>query len=116
MAIQPHDEAVRADLANSTQARLKRKSPKERATPSSTTPQSLVASLRERYSTRFHMFLIIASCVAIAVLATRALLYIGVTTMWVRYAAALGLAYGTFFTGVWVWLHLSRYGRHLRAD
>ena len=32
-----------------------------------------------------------------------------------RYVVALLLAYGTFFVGVWTWLHLSRYGRHLRA-
>ena len=36
--------------------------------------------------------------------------------MAIRYGVALLLAYGTFFVGVWVWLHLSRYGRHLRSD
>ncbi|MBL8525953.1 MAG: hypothetical protein JNN20_19890 [Betaproteobacteria bacterium] len=80
------------------------------------TPRGLMALLKERYYTRFHMFLIIASCISVAVLTTHTMLKIGVTTMWIRYALALLLAYGTFFMGVWLWLHLSRYGRHLRAD
>jgi len=80
------------------------------------TPQSLLVALQGQYSTRFHMFLIVAASISIAVLTTRMMLSAGVTAMWVRYAVALLLAYGAFFTGVWVWLHLSRYGRHLRAD
>jgi hypothetical protein len=60
------------------------------------------------------MFLIVATCVAIALLITKGLLGLGVTEMWIRYAIALIAAYGTFFIGVWVWLHLSKYGRYLR--
>jgi len=120
MAVQPRDEAVQAALAKS--ATLK-KSERKRAravehnyAANTNTPRGLMASLKERYYTRFHMFLIIASCIAVAVLTTHTLLKLGVTTMWIRYALALLLAYGTFFLGVWLWLHLSRYGRHLRAD
>jgi len=80
------------------------------------TPRSLLIALQRQYSTRFHMFLIIAASISIAVLTTRVMLSAGVTGMWERYATALVLAYGTFFVGVWVWLHLSQYGRHLRAD
>jgi hypothetical protein len=80
------------------------------------TPRGLMLSLKERYYTRFHMFLIIASSIAVAVLTTHTMLKAGVTTMWIRYALALLLAYGAFFLGVWLWLHLSQYGRHLRAD
>ncbi len=80
------------------------------------TPQSILVALQGQYWTRLHMFLILAACVSMAVLTTRVMLLAGVTEMWARYAAALIIAYGTFFTGVWVWLHLSEYGRHLRAN
>ena len=80
------------------------------------TPKTLLIALQKEYSTRFHMFLIVAACISVAVLTTRFMLSAGVTVMWERYATALVLAYGTFFVGVWVWLHLSQYGRHLRAD
>ena len=80
------------------------------------TPKSLLIALQKEYSTRFHMFLIVAACISVAVLTTRLMLSAGVSVMWERYASALVLAYGTFFVGVWVWLHLSQYGRHLRAD
>ena len=53
---------------------------------------------------------------ALPALGTRLMFSAGITEMWVRYAVALLLAYGTFFMGVWVWLHLSQYGRHLRAE
>ena len=84
--------------------------------PPNPTPQSLLIALQKEYSTRFHMFLIVAAAVSVAVLTTRLMLGAGVTVMWERYAVALVLAYGTFFAGVWVWLHMSQYGRHLRAD
>lgn len=79
------------------------------------TPQSLMFKLREMHATRFHMFLIVVTCIAIALLVTRSMLSLDVTEMWVRYATALIAAYATFFIGVWIWLHLSEYGRHLRA-
>lgn len=94
----------------------KARSKKGEAHPPNPTPQGLMATLKERYYTRFHMFLIIAASISMAVLTTRLMLTAGVTTMWIRYACALLFAYGTFFMGVWVWLHLSQYGRHLRAD
>lgn len=84
--------------------------------PPNPTPQRLLAELQKQYSTRVHMFLIVAASVSVAVLTTRLMLTAGVVLMWERYAAALVLAYATFFAGVWVWLHLSQYGRHLRAD
>jgi hypothetical protein len=89
---------------------------KSQKAPPNPTPKSLLIALQQQYSTRFHMFLIVAASISIAVLTTRLMLLAGVTVMWERYAAALVLAYGTFFVGVWVWLHLSQYGRHLRAD
>lgn len=89
---------------------------KAKKAPPNPTPKSLLIALQQEYSTRFHMFLIVAACISVAVLTTRLMLSAGVTVMWERYATALVLAYGTFFVGVWVWLHLSQYGRHLRAD
>lgn len=80
------------------------------------TPYGVMLDLQRYAWTRLHMFLIVAASIAAAVLATRVLLDQGVTAMWVRYLCALVLAYGSFFAGVWVWLHLSPYGRHLRAQ
>lgn len=79
-------------------------------------PATLAMKLKGEYATRFHMFLIVATCVAVALLITKGLLEVGLTTMWVRYIVALIAAYATFFIGIWVWLHLSKYGRHLRAN
>ena len=89
---------------------------KSKKAPPNPTPHSLLIALQKEYSTRFHMFLIVAAAVSVAVLTTRLMLSAGVTVMWERYAVALVLAYGTFFLGVWVWLHMSQYGHHLRAD
>ncbi|MEQ1516296.1 MAG: hypothetical protein ABL931_07390 [Usitatibacteraceae bacterium] len=89
---------------------------KSKKPPPNPTPHSLLVALQQQYSTRFHMFLIVAASISVAVLTTRLMLTAGVVVMWERYAAALVLAYAAFFAGVWVWLHLSQYGRHLRAD
>ena len=89
---------------------------KAQKAPPNPTPKTLLIALQKKYSTRFHMFLIVAACISVAVLTTRLMLSAGVTVMWERYATALVLAYATFFAGVWVWLHLSQYGRHLRTD
>lgn len=78
------------------------------------TPRSLMFALQVQYATRFHMFLIVATSISAALLTTRLMLVGGVGEMWVRYLVALALAYLTFFFGVYIWLHLSPYGRHLR--
>lgn len=78
------------------------------------TPRSLMALLQDRYSTRLHMFLIVAAGVSVALLMTKFLLLAGVQAMWLRYLAALLLAYFTFFFGVYCWLLLSPYGKYLR--
>jgi hypothetical protein len=80
-----------------------------------TSTHSLVRTLKSEYAIRFHMFLIVLTAIAIALLITKGLLNLGITEMWIRYAVSLVAAYATFFIGVWVWLHLSKYGRHLRA-
>jgi hypothetical protein len=73
-------------------------------------------ALRTQHFTRFSMTLILATCICLAVLTTKVLLAVGVLDMWVRYLVALFVAYGAFFIGVWIWLHLSPYGRHLRSQ
>jgi hypothetical protein len=80
------------------------------------TPSSLMKVLRTKHFTRFSMTLILATCICLAVLTTKLLLAVGVLDMWVRYLVALFVAYGAFFIGVWIWLHLSPYGRHLRSQ
>jgi hypothetical protein len=80
------------------------------------TPFTLMQALRTKHFTRFSMTLILATCICLAVLTTKLLLAVGVLDMWVRYLVALLVAYGAFFIGVWIWLHLSPYGRHLRSQ
>lgn len=79
-------------------------------------PQSVAADLRRNYAVRFHMFLIVAASVAMGTIVTAGMLAVGVDALWKRYLPALLVAYITFLCGVWLWLHLSRYGRHLRAN
>jgi hypothetical protein len=78
------------------------------------TPRGVMMELQWRHWPRFHMFLIVASAIAVALLVTQLMLQLGVAEMWVRYSVALAVAYTAFFVGVWVWLHLSKYGRYLR--
>ena len=80
------------------------------------TPRTLLFALQNQYSTRLHMFLIVASCVSVAILLTKGLLLLGFNEMWFRYLAALIAAYLTFFFGVYCWLLLSPYGIHLRRS
>lgn len=77
--------------------------------------RGVLFALKARYSTRFHMVLIVLASMGVALLVTKGLLAAGLDAMFWRYATALVAAYAAFFIGVWVWLHLSAYGRHLRA-
>jgi hypothetical protein len=78
------------------------------------TPGSIMHALQSRHATRVHMFLIVAGSVSVALLITKFLLLVGVEAMWGRYFVALLFAYGSFFFGVYCWLLLSPYGKHLR--
>ncbi len=80
------------------------------------TPFTLMQALKTQHFTRFSMTLILATCICLAVLTTKLLFAVGVLDMWVRYLVALFVACGAFFIGVWIWLHLSPYGRHLRSQ
>lgn len=77
--------------------------------------KTVAVDLRRNYAVRFHMFLIISASVAMGTIVTAGMLAVGVDALWQRYLPALFVAYATFLGGVWLWLHLSRYGRHLRA-
>jgi hypothetical protein len=79
------------------------------------TKQDLDAAIRHRYATRVHMSLIVFGSVAVALMATRSLLAVGVHMLLIRYTLALVAAYAAFFAGVWLWLRLSAYGRYLSA-
>lgn len=84
--------------------------------PPALTREAVRDWVAKRYSTRFHMTLIIASSVAVGALVTATLMRAGVDTLWLRWLPALACAYATFFAGVWLWLRLSTYGRYLREE
>ena len=77
--------------------------------------QGVLFAVRARYSTRVHMGLIVLGSMGVALLVTKGLLAAGLDSMFWRYLTATFAAYTAFFVGVWMWLHLSSYGRHLRA-
>lgn len=61
--------------------------------------------LVQRFYTRFHMSLILASSGLAAMLGNWVLLHAAdVTQMWIRYPVAVALSYLTFLAGVWLWL------------
>ncbi|MCM2328730.1 MAG: hypothetical protein NDI88_12640 [Lysobacter sp.] len=78
------------------------------------TRDTVRSEVAKRYATRFHMTLIIAGSIATGALVTSSLMGAGVGALWLRWLPALASAYLAFFAGVWLWLHLSAYGRHLR--
>ncbi|MBK7658049.1 MAG: hypothetical protein IPJ28_02335 [Betaproteobacteria bacterium] len=74
------------------------------------TRQGVKRRLVERLWVRFHMSLILASSGLSAMLASWALLQVGVGSMLVRYPIAIAVAYGTFLLGVWIWLQYAGVG------
>lgn len=118
MGVRSHKQAVRDAVTKSAELSRNQRalSQARNSKVGPPTPRSLMSSLQTQYPTRLHMFLIVAACICVAILTTRWMLAVGVEVIGLRYAVALVMSYGTFFVGVWVWLHLSKYGRHLRAD
>ena len=55
---------------------------------------------------RLEMALIVSLVGATGFLTTVALLHLGVSHMWLRYAIAVSLAYGVFLGLLWCWLHI----------
>lgn len=72
--------------------------------------------LVQRFYTRFHMSLILASSGFAAMLTNWAMLREGVHAMWMRYPVAMALAYLTFLAGVWLWLKYTDASRACMAD
>ena len=64
---------------------------------------------------RLSMFMCVAASMSVGVMVTKGLLALGVMSLWARWLPALAAAYLAFFAAIWLWLHLSRYGRHFRA-
>ena len=60
--------------------------------------------LVQRFYTRFHMSLILASSALAAMLANWLMLHGGVHAMWLRYPLAVSIAYLVFLAGVRLWL------------
>jgi len=89
---------------------------KRQKAPPALTLEGVRSEVTRKYATRFHMTLIVASSIAVGALTTATLIRIGVDTLWLRWLPALAAAYLAFFAGVWVWLRLSAYGRHLRQE
>jgi hypothetical protein len=71
--------------------------------------------LVQRFYTRFHMSLILASSTLAAMLASAGLLWLGVTAMLVRYPLAVAVAYLTFLAGVGLWIRYLGLGRESAA-
>ncbi|MBL8518373.1 MAG: hypothetical protein JNM76_15540 [Betaproteobacteria bacterium] len=72
--------------------------------------------LVQRLYVRFHMTLILGTSVFAAMLASWAMLQLGVDSMWVRYAIAVLGAYAAFLLGVGLWLRYVARVRRDRAD
>jgi hypothetical protein len=73
--------------------------------------------LVQRFYTRFHMSLILASSGLAAMLGNWALLHAaGVTDMWIRYPVAVSLSYLTFLSGIWLWLQYVGLGQETRQS
>ncbi|QJR11681.1 hypothetical protein DSM104443_02763 [Usitatibacter rugosus] len=90
---------------------------KDRRPASEVLAHTLAGRVRQRRGmVRFHMFLIVVTSVAMATLVTAGLLAVGVDALWKRYLPALLVAYGTFFLGVWVWLHVTSVGADLGIE
>lgn len=75
------------------------------------TREKVKRHLVQRFYTRFHMSLILASSALAAMLANWLMLHGGVHAMWLRYPFAVSVAYLAFLAGVWLWLQYMGLGR-----
>ncbi len=60
--------------------------------------------LLQRFYTRFHMSLILASAGFAAMVSNWGLMHAGFGKMWMRYPVAIAFSYLTFLSGIWLWL------------
>lgn len=67
-------------------------------------PEALRERIERLHYVRLHCALILVACFGAGLVATKALLMLGVHTMWLRYAIALVVGYLVFLGGVRLWL------------
>ena len=79
------------------------------------TREGVKRRLMQRFYMRFHMSLILSSSALAAMLASGAMLRIGVTSMLARYPVAIAAAYLVFLAGVWTWLRYVGLARNSRS-
>jgi hypothetical protein len=93
------------------------KKPHSRPSPAEETwtREKVKRYLVQRFYTRFHMSLILASSGLAAMLSNWVLLHAGVHVMWMRYPIAVSMAYLTFLAGVWLWLRYVGIGQRSGA-
>lgn len=81
--------------------------------------EALRARIVRTHSVRLHVTLVLVASFATGLVATKLLLMAGVSTMWIRYALALAVAYVVFLLGVRVWLRYAGFDagrRRARAN
>jgi hypothetical protein len=78
--------------------------------------EQLRKHLVQRFYVRFHMSLILFSCFLAGMLANSLMLAIGISWMWLRYPLAVGVAYGAFIGGIWLWRKYLLARMHKPAD
>lgn len=76
-------------------------------------PASFRRQVAARYAVRLHVVLILSACFAVGLAVTKLLLMAGVAALWLRYAAALVMAYLAFLLGVRLWLAYAGYSRRV---
>jgi hypothetical protein len=76
-------------------------------------PEQFKQKLTARFAVRLHVALILSACFAVGLAVTKLLLMAGVSTMWIRYAVALFVAYLAFLLGVRIWLAYAGFDRRI---
>ncbi len=76
-------------------------------------PASFRRQVVARFAVRLHVILILSACFAVGLAVTKLLLMAGVSTLWLRYAVALVMAYLAFLLGVRIWLAYTGYTRRI---
>jgi len=76
-------------------------------------PESFRRQVAARFAVRLQVILILSACFAVGLAVTKLLLMAGVSTMWLRYAVALVMAYLAFLLGVRIWLFYAGYDRRI---
>lgn len=76
-------------------------------------PAAFRRQVASRFAVRLHVLLILSACFAVGLAVTKLLLMAGVSTLWLRYAVALVMAYCAFLLGVRLWLAYTGYVRRI---